>query len=155
METDKETTVKHHVVLSKSCGRVVDRIEQAREVKDATRRCTESTNLSHAGSTGLGYQPRGLHRLDLEPLNLWMGCADWFSTKNAIEAKSVSESTFGSPSPSWTASLGFSGRGCTRPDGTGYPKAGWSSRNFPLFWGEGEGVVSRFSRVSLGGQATI
>ena len=44
-------TAKHQAELKESCGRVGDRIERAGEVKDITRRPTESSNLSPWGLT--------------------------------------------------------------------------------------------------------
>ena len=44
-------TAKHQAELKESCGRVGDRIERAGEVKDITRRPTESSNLDPWGLT--------------------------------------------------------------------------------------------------------
>jgi hypothetical protein len=45
-------TAKHQAEVKKPCERVWDRIEQARRVKDTTRRPTESTNLGPLGAHG-------------------------------------------------------------------------------------------------------
>jgi RNA 3'-terminal phosphate cyclase len=59
METD---AVKHWIELRESCGRVGEKIDGVRAVKDITRRPTESTNL---GSQSMNHQPKSIHGLEL------------------------------------------------------------------------------------------
>lgn len=46
----QKPTAKHQLELGESCGRLGDRSEQARVIKDTTRRSTESTDLGPWGS---------------------------------------------------------------------------------------------------------
>ena len=60
----------HQVVLSESCGRVEDRIEQTRRVKDTTRRPTKSTNLGPLGLRDGTTNQKSMQGLDLGPLHI-------------------------------------------------------------------------------------
>jgi hypothetical protein len=110
----QRSTAKHWVEPGESCGRVGDRIEPARGVKDTTRRPTESTNLAHGGSQRLNHQPKSIQGLDLEPLNICSRCKAWSSCGSPNNwSRGLSLTllpAIGSPSPNWTVCSGLGRR---------------------------------------------
>jgi hypothetical protein len=59
--------------------RVWGRATGTGDVKDSTKRPTESTNLGPRGLTGLNHQPKSIHWLDQVPRHLCSRCTAWSS----------------------------------------------------------------------------
>lgn len=94
-------TAKHQAELEKSCGTVGDRSEQARGVKDTTRRLTEPA-WDDGSSQSLGHQPGSIQELDLDPYifvtNMQFGL-HMDPLTNGVGALLVFVYAIGSPSP--------------------------------------------------------
>jgi hypothetical protein len=65
-------TAKQQEELKESCGSVSGSTVGAKEVKDSTRRPTESTNLDHWVLTEIE-PPTKEHGLDLDPIHICTG----------------------------------------------------------------------------------
>lgn len=154
----QQPTAKHQVELGKSCGRVGDRTEQVRGVKDTTRFRVNSPGTTGAGvgSQRLNYQPKSMQGMDLGPLHICSKYAAWSSCGSSNNWSGgclwfccLPLDLLPPPGlPGW-ASVGEE---VLSPAGTGCPRVGWYPRGLPLLWGEqevvmGEGLV----RVGLGG----
>jgi hypothetical protein len=72
-------TDKFQVELRGSYGRVGERIEGARGVKDTRKRTIELTNFVPWGSQRLNHQPKSVQRLHLNPLHADTIHAAWSS----------------------------------------------------------------------------
>jgi hypothetical protein len=134
-------TAKHQSEPGESCGRVGDRSEQVRGVKDMRRRCTESTNLVPWGLTEiLGHQPRNMQELDLDPLQICSKCTDWFSCgyPNRWSGSCLSLCFLPlDPLPTnWTACTGWASVGENVPSPLGLCVLCWGgTKRDPLLWG--------------------
>lgn len=70
MEIDAENPIKHQVVLREYCGKVENRIEQVRGVKDTARRPTGLSYLEPWGLIEPGPPSGSMQEQELDPLHL-------------------------------------------------------------------------------------